>query len=204
MWKFLSNIILKNRIVIIIMITALTVFMAQKGREAKLSYSMAKLLPNDHQVSVDYNDFLNKYGSQNVLVIAVEDSLITTLSHLKKWDKVSESIKNINGIEQIISFSNLPILQKDADEKKFTVKKWFSEDIQTEEEFQKALAIYQSQPFFKGLINSEENKVTTLLITLDEEMIRSSKREILIFSIKALVDNYSTDFGVKAHYSGLP
>ena len=204
MWKFLSNIILKNRIVIIIMITALTVFMAQKGREAKLSYSMAKLLPNDHQVSVDYNDFLNKYGSQNVLVIAVEDSLITTLSHLKKWDKVSESIKKINGIEQIISFSNLPILQKDADEKKFTIKKWFSEDIQTEEEFQKALAIYQSQPFFKGLINSEENKVTTLLITLDEEMIRSSKREILIFSIKDLVDNYSTDFGVKAHYSGLP
>ena len=204
MWKFLSNIILKNRIVIIIMITALTVFMAQKGREAKLSYSMAKLLPNDHQVSVDYNDFLNKYGSQNVLVIAVEDSLMTTLSHLKKWDKVSESIKNINGIEQIISFSNLPILQKDADEKKFTIKKWFSEDIQTEEEFQKALAIYQSQPFFKGLINSEDNKVTTLLITLDEEMIRSSKREILIFSIKALVDNYSTDFGVKAHYSGLP
>lgn len=204
MWKFLSNFILKNRIVIIIMITALTVFMAQKGREAKLSYSMAKLLPNDHQVSVDYNDFLNKYGSQNVLVIAVEDSLMTTLSHLKKWDKVSESIKNINGIEQIISFSNLPILQKDVDEKKFTVKKWFSEDIQTEEEFQKALAIYQSQPFFKGLINSEENKVTTLLITLDEEMIRSSKREILIFSIKALVDNYSTDFGVKAHYSGLP
>lgn len=204
MWKFLSNIILKNRIVIIIMITALTVFMAQKGREAKLSYSMAKLLPNDHQVSVDYNDFLNKYGSQNVLVIAVEDSLITTLSHLKKWDKVSESIKKINGIEQIISFSNLPILQKDADEKKFTIKKWFSEDIQTEEEFQKALAIYQSQPFFKGLINSEDNKVTTLLITLDEEMIRSSKREILIFSIKDLVDNYSTDFGVKAHYSGLP
>ena len=204
MWKFLSNFILKNRIVIIIMITALTVFMAQKGREAKLSYSMAKLLPNDHQVSVDYNDFLNKYGSQNVLVIAVEDSLITTLSHLKKWDKVSESIRKINGIEQIISFSTLPILQKDADEKKFTVKKWFSEDIQTEEEFQKALAIYQSQPFFKGLINSEDNKVTTLLITLDEEMIRSSKREILIFSIKALVDNYSTDFGVIAHYSGLP
>ena len=204
MWKFLSNFILKNRIVIIIMITALTVFMAQKGREAKLSYSMAKLLPNDHQVSVDYNDFLNKYGSQNVLVIAVEDSLITTLSHLKKWDKVSESIKNINGIEQIISFSNLPILQKDADEKKFTVKKWFSEGIQTEEEFQKALTIYQSQPFFKGLINSEDNKVTTLLITLDEEMIRSSKREILISSIKDLVDNYSTDFGVKAHYSGLP
>ena len=45
MWKFLSNIILKNRIVIIIMITALTVFMAQKGREAAIALTT---LPQDN------------------------------------------------------------------------------------------------------------------------------------------------------------
>ena len=96
MWKFLSNLILKNRIVIIILIAMLTVFMIKKGKEAKLSYSMAKLLPESHQVNIDYNNFLEKYGVQNLLVIAVEDSLITTLSHLKKWDLLSDSIKRIN------------------------------------------------------------------------------------------------------------
>jgi len=204
MWKFLSKLILKNRIVIIILIAMLTVFMIKKGKEAKLSYSMAKLLPESHQVSIDYNNFLLKYGFQNLLVIAVEDSLITTLSHLKKWDLLSDSIKRINGVEQFVSFSNLPIISKDSKAKNFKSEKWFSEDIQTEEEFQKALAIYQSQPFFKGLINSENNKVTTLLITLNDEVIRSNERELLIFSIKNLVDNYASTYNIKAHYSGLP
>ena len=204
MWKFLSKLILKNRIVIIILIAMLTVFMIKKGKEAKLSYSMAKLLPESHQVSIEYNNFLEKYGVQNLLVIAVEDSLITTLSHLKKWDLLSDSIKRINGVEQFVSFSNLPIISKDSKAKNFKSEKWFSEDIQTEEEFQKALAIYQSQPFFKGLINSENNKVTTLLITLNDEVIRSNERELLIFSIKNLVDNYASTYNIKAHYSGLP
>ena len=54
------------------------------------------------------------------------------------------------------------------------------------------------------LINSENNKVTTLLITLNDEVIRSNERELLIFSIKNLVDNYASTYNIKAHYSGLP
>ena len=61
MWKFLSNLILKNRIVIIILIAMLTVFMIKKGKEAKLSYSMAKLLPESHQVNIEYNNFMFAY-----------------------------------------------------------------------------------------------------------------------------------------------
>ena len=204
MWKFLSNLILKNRIVIIILIAMLTVFMIKKGKEAKLSYSMAKLLPESHQVSIDYNNFLEKYGVQNLLVIAVEDSLITTLSHLKKWDLLSDSIKRINGVEQLVSFSNLPIISKDIKSKNFKSEKWFSDKIDSEKDFEKALEIYNKQPFFKGLINSENNKATTLLITLNDEIIRSNEREQLIFSIKNLVDNYASTYNIKAHYSGLP
>ncbi len=204
MWKFLSNLILKNRIVIIILIAMLTVFMIKKGKEAKLSYSMAKLLPESHQVSIDYNNFLEKYGVQNLLVIAVEDSLITTLSHLKKWDLLSDSLMRINGVEQLFSFSNLPIISKDIQSKNFKSEEWFSDKIDSEKDFEKALEIYNKQPFFKGLINSENNKTTTLLITLNDEIIRSNEREQLIFSIKNLVDNYASTYNIKAHYSGLP
>ena len=147
MWKFISNLILKNRIVIIILIAILTVFMINKGKEAKLSYSMARLLPESHQVSIDYNNFLEKYGVQNLLVIAVEDSLITTLSHLKKWDILSDTIKRINGVEKLVSFSNLPIVTKDIKSKKFKSENWFSDTIESEKDFEKALEIYNKQPF---------------------------------------------------------
>jgi len=204
MWIFLSRLILKNRIIIILLIAGITVFMVKKGRDVRLSYSMAKLLPNDHPISLDYQVFLEKYGAQNVLVIAIEDSLISTLEHLLKWDKVTQDIEIINGVEQVVSFANLPVLLKDTINKKFILKRWFSQDVKTQLQLDSAFSQYSKQPFYKGLINSNDNKVSTLLISLDNIVMKSAGREELIFSIKDLVDAYSDEFQTKVHYSGLP
>jgi len=204
MWIFLSRLILKNRIIIILLIAGITVFMVKKGRDVRLSYSMAKLLPSDHPISLDYQDFLEKYGEQNVLVIAIEDSLISTLEHLLKWDKVTQDIEIINGVEQVVSFSNLPILVKDTENKKFVLKRWFSQDVKTQEQLDSAFSRYKKQPFYKGLINSNDNKVSTVLITLDDIVMKSASREELIFTIKELADTYADEFQTKVYYSGLP
>ena len=204
MWIFLSRLILKNRIIIILLIAGVTVFMVKKGRDVRLSYSMAKLLPSDHPISLDYQVFLEKYGAQNVLVIAIEDSLISTLEHLLKWDKVTQDIEIINGVEQVVSFANLPVLLKDTINKKFTLKRWFSQDVKTQLQLDSAFSQYSKQPFYKGLINSNDNKVSALLISLDNIVMKSASREELIFSIKDLVDAYSDEFQTKVHYSGLP
>ena len=204
MWIFLSRLILKNRIIIILLIAGITVFMVKKGRDVRLSYSMAKLLPSDHPISLDYQVFLEKYGAQNVLVIAIEDSLISTLEHLLKWDKVTQDIEIINGVEQVVSFANLPVLLKDTANKKFILKRWFSQDVKTQVQLDSAFSQYSKQPFYKGLINSNDNKVSTLLISLDNIVMKSASRKELIFSIKDLVDAYSDEFQTKVHYSGLP
>ena len=204
MWIFLSRLILKNRIIIILLIAGVTVFMVKKGRDVRLSYSIAKLLPSDHPISLDYQVFLEKYGAQNVLVIAIEDSLISTLEHLLKWDKVTQDIEIINGVEQVVSFANLPVLLKDTINKKFILKRWFSQDVKTQLQLDSAFSQYSKQPFYKGLINSNDNKVSTLLISLDNIVMKSASREELIFSIKDLVDAYSDEFQTMVHYSGLP
>ena len=204
MWIFLSRLILKNRIIIILLIAGVTVFMVKKGRDVRLSYSMAKLLPSDHPISLDYQVFLEKYGAQNVLVIAIEDSLISTLDHLLKWEKVTQDIEIINGVEQVVSFANLPVLLKDTVNKKFILKRWFSQDVKTQLQLDSAFSQYSKQPFYKGLINSNDNKVSTLLISLDNIVMKSASRKELIFSIKDLVDAYSDEFQTKVHYSGLP
>jgi len=204
MWIFLSRLILKNRIIIILLIAGITIFMVKKARDVRLSYSMAKLLPNDHPISLDYQVFLEKYGAQNVLVIAIEDSLISTLEHLLKWDKVTQDIEIINGVEQVVSFANLPVLLKDTINKKFILKRWFSQDVKTQVQLDSAFSQYSKQPFYKGLINSNDNKVSTLLISLDNIVMKSASRKELIFSIKDLVDAYSDEFQTKVHYSGLP
>ena len=204
MWRFLSELILKNRIIIILLIAGVTTFMIQQGKNVRLSYTMAKLLPNDHKVSLDYQGFLDKYGAQNIMVIAVEDSLITNLDHLLKWDKATRDIESINGVEKVISFSNIPILFKDIENKKFITKRWFSDGIKTQEELDSAFAQYSRQPFYNGLINTTDNKVSIMLISLDNTVMKSISREELIFSIKDLADAYADEFQTKVRYSGLP
>jgi len=204
MWIFISRLILKNRIIIILLIAGITVFMVKKGRDARLSYSVAKLLPSNHPINLDYQDFLEKYGEQNVLVIAIEDSLMSTLEHLLKWNKVTQKIEIINGVDKVVSFANLPILLKDTANKNFVLKRWFSQNVKTQAELDSAFSQYNKQPFYKGLINSNDNKVSTMLITLDDIVMKSVSREELIFSIKDLVDAYSDEFQTKVHYSGIP
>ena len=204
MWIFISRLILKNRLIIILLISAITVFMVKNGRDVNLSYSMPKLLPSDHQISLDYQDFLEKYGDQNVLVIAIEDSLLLTLDHLIKWDKVTKNIEIINGVSHVVSFTNLPILFKDTENKKLVLKKWFSQEVETQEQLDSAFSQYSNQPFYKGLINSNDNNVSTMLITLDDIVMKSASRKELIFAIKDLVDIYANEFQATAHYSGLP
>ena len=204
MWRFLSELILKNRIIIILLIAGVTTFMIQQGKNVRLSYTMAKLLPNDHKVSLDYQGFLDKYGAQNIMVIAVEDSLITNLDHLLKWDKATRDIESINGVEKVISFSNIPILFKDIENKKFITKRWFSDGIKTQEELDSAFAQYSRQPFYNGLINTTDNKASIMLISLDNTVMKSISREELIFSIKDLADAYADEFQTKVRYSGLP
>ena len=188
MWRFLSRLILKNRIIIILIIAGATTFMVQKGKEARLSYSMAKLLPDDHKVSLDYQNFLEKYGVQNVLVIAIEDSLITNLEHISKWDEVTNNIESIYGVEQVVSFANIHFVLKDTANSQFIVKRWFSENIKSQAELDDAFLKYTKQPFYKGLINSDNNQITTMLITLDDDVVRSASRDQLIFTVKDLVD----------------
>jgi len=204
MWIFISRLILKNRIIIILLIAGITVFMVKKGRDARLSYSVAKLLPSNHPINLDYQDFLEKYGEQNVLVIAIEDSLMSTLEHLLKWNKVTQKIEIINGVDKVVSFANLPILLKDTANKNFVLKRWFSQNVKTQAELDSAFSQYNKQPFYKGLINSNDNKVSTMLITLDDIVMKSVSREELIFSIKDLVDAYADEFQTKVHYSGIP
>ena len=204
MWRFLSELILKNRIIIILLIAGITTFMIQQGKNVRLSYTMAKLLPNDHKVSLDYQGFLDKYGAQNVMVIAVEDSLITNLDHLLKWDNATIDIESIIGVEKVISFSNIAILFKDIENKKFITKRWFSDGIKTQEELDSAFAQYCGQPFYNGLNNTTDNKVSIMLISLDNTVMKSINREELIFSIKDLSDAYADEFQTKVRYSGLP
>ena len=65
MWTSISELVLKNRIVILLLIVVSTVFMANEALDVKFSFDRAKILPSDHQVYLENLDFQEKSGSSS-------------------------------------------------------------------------------------------------------------------------------------------
>lgn len=204
MWNYISRIIFRYRFLFIIVLLAITVFMLNEARQVRLSYTIAKLLPSDHKISTDFDDFNEKYGESNIMVVAVDDPIFHKLEHIKDWSKLSEKIKLMNGVEQLLSVTELPILLKDKDNKRFILKEWYNDSIYNQEFLDSAYSIYLSQPFYHELVNSKNNNIATLIIKLDNMYMLSSEREELVFGIKDLVDSYCNKYSAQVYYSGLP
>jgi len=179
--------------------------MGYKAQQVKLSYSIAQLVPIDHQISIDYNSFLKKYGEQNIFVIAIEDSQLTSsVSHINNFIELTQEIEIIDGVNNLVSFTNLPILTKDLDSNKFILDSWVPDSVLSKKQLKECIDIFNKQKFYKDLFNTKSNKTTIVLISLDEEIIKSANRTNLIFTIKNLVDIYCHDYNATAYYSGLP
>ena len=204
MWNFLSRFIIRYRILIIVVIVGITAVLLNSATGVRLTYSMAKILPEDHPVYLDYLNFQQKYGQQNIIAIAIEDAHLQEISHFKDWAEVSNKIKHISGVEQVVSITELPLLHKDTLEKKFYTELWYDSLITTQDELDIAFSSFLAQPFYKGLLMNQKNQVTAIMIKLDNEVLLTPARKDVILSIKAIANAYAKKYKAEIHYSGLP
>ena len=70
--------------------------MMQQSKNAKLSYSMARLLPKTSDTQLDFNYFVERFGQRdNVMVIGVQDADFFTLNHFQSWKELADSIRDV-------------------------------------------------------------------------------------------------------------
>jgi len=204
MWNNTSNFILNKRIPIILLLIASIAFMANNARYADITYQMAKILPSDHKVYLDNQDFISEFGeSQNTMVIAVQDDDFYTPNHLKEWSELTDSISILKGVNNVISITNLSILSTDSLKKKFLVEKWYNSDY-TELELENAVKVFKEQKIYDGMFFNDESNASIMLIPIKKEVLEGPQRTDLIDKIVSLSSIYSNKTNVKIRFSGLP
>ena len=128
-WSTVANLILKNRIIILLLILGLTFFWSNQWKNIQFTYTEAKLLPDDHPESLIYDDFKNKFGEEgNLIVIAVKDSLLFSEKNFNAWNKLSQKINEYPEVNFVLSFDNIKDLVKDNDNKRFILKEIFEDN----------------------------------------------------------------------------
>ncbi len=205
MWKYIIRLILRYRVANLIVIGLLTIGMAFMATRVQMSYEMARMLPRSDSVSIDYELFKSTFGQDGAVVFAglTTDSLFTP-SAIEKLDRLTTSIKETNGIEEVLSPTRLFNLVKDTVRKQFVLVPMMKKLPVTQAEADSFRTCLYNLPFYQGLIFSMDGEVALMTITLDKKMLNSRARVALIDTLKSRTEAFGRATGVKVSFSGLP
>ncbi len=205
MWKYLARLILRRRYWNLIFIGLSTIFMGYWATKVKLSYEMTPILPASDSTSIEYNQFKETFGQDgSVLFIGVQDENIFNLDHFNGWYDLTRQVRDIGGVEEVVSVTRLFHLKKNEESKKFDFLPVFDKKPESQLELDSLMNVVFSLPFYDGLLLNRETNVTMMMVTLDKEVLNSKQRVRLINDIRVAGDIFSKNHQVELHYSGLP
>ncbi|MBI5540493.1 MAG: MMPL family transporter [Bacteroidia bacterium] len=205
MWGAIASLILRNRVAILLVLLAITVFMAWQASKIELSYTFVKPLPSDDQAMVDYSSFKRMFGEDgNVMVIGLQDSNLFELSKFNDLYDLGKEIKNIVGIKEVLSVTNIYNITKNDSLNKFEFNQLIKEKPKTQLELDSIKELIYSLPFYDGLVINKETNSTLMAITFDDKKLNSKERISIVESIKEKADKFSAKYKTNLHFSGLP
>ncbi|MBC8265980.1 MAG: MMPL family transporter [Flavobacteriales bacterium] len=166
---------------------------------------MAKILPKTSPIFHDYENFKNTFDdNRNLLVIGVKNKDLFLISEYKAWQELNKEISKIDGVDNTISIDDLSLLIKDTINKKFKSSKWYNSTLSSQKKFDKSVENLLAEPFYKNLFYNEKSDATLLIVTINREILKTPKREELIFQIHKKAEQYAKKHNLQLHYSGLP
>ena len=206
-WDSVSNLILKNRILIITLLVLATSFFISQWQYIKFSNTEANLLPDNHEVNLEYLDFTDKFGEEgNLIVIGIKDSLLFTTENLNAWNNLSKVLKDTSFVESVIAIGDLQKLKKDKKKQQFYLEPFIKDTIKSDIELISIKKeLFEKYPFYDEFLFNTKTKSVRTAIHLKKSIVNEAGREtyinnVLIPKVKSFESKYNLDIKI----SGMP
>ena len=206
-WDIVARLILRNKIGILLGIIVITILFSTQWKYMRFTYTEANLLPDDHEVNIEYNNFLDIFGEEgNLIVLGVKDSTLFTVEKLNAWNALSDSFRTANEIESVVSIKDLQKLVKNTEEQKFDLEPFIKDSVKSLAEI-KVLEddLFNKYPFYDNFLFNKNTRTVRTAIYLKKELVNTSARkdfvvETLMKEVKVFEDKYNLDVRI----SGMP
>ncbi|WP_026914060.1 efflux RND transporter permease subunit [Christiangramia portivictoriae] len=206
-WNSIARLILRNRILIIVLILVATYLLSTQWKNMQFSYTEANLMPDDHEVNVSYNDFLEKFGEEgNLILLGVQDSALFTPEKFKAWNKLTDTLLTYPEVDQIISPASLQELKKFEDPKRFEMVPVLPEEDPNSD----VLASFENKlftalPFYENLVYSSHSNTIQSALYLNKELVNTKARKIFVLEeLEPLIAEFEEQQGIDIRVSGMP
>lgn len=207
-WEMIARIILKNRIFILAVILAITVFLGLQWKNLGMTYTEANLLPEKHIVNKQYEDFLNKFGEEgNMIVIGFKDKAFFTPKAYAAWNELMTGLKNSKEVELVVSLNDLKKLQKDTIAEKFELVPLIDQSKTTDAAYLQKIKteLFNNLPFYEGLLFNKQSGSIRSAVYLNKKIVNTAARKTFIIeNLVPKIEKFEKTTGIDLRVSGMP
>lgn len=203
MWHSIAAFIIRFRIFLLILLTAVTVLLGYYATKVQLSYEFASAVPDDNPEYIAYQAFRKQFGEDgNTLVIGVQTDKFFDQNFFNDYVELTKKLQKVKGVENIMSVPTAVNLVKDTLTDKLKVVKLVPDNGVTDVNALKTT--FYNLPFYDGLLYNPESGAYLMGLRMDKNVINSPERVGVVDEIARLCDAFGKIYNVEMHYSGLP
>ncbi|MEO1009714.1 MAG: efflux RND transporter permease subunit [Bacteroidota bacterium] len=206
-WPKTANIILRNRILILLLITAFTIFLGLQWEHMRFSNSQANLLPDDHPVNQEYRAFLDQFGEEgNAVVFAVKDSALYSPENFNRWNKLSKQLQAFPEVDFVLSTDNLLELKRSKDKQEFQLEPFIRTKPSSKMEVDSlAHYLFNNLPFYDKIVYNKESATIRTIVNLDKDIVNTSvRKDFILRDLTDLIEDFEEETGLNVRVSGMP
>lgn len=207
-WNFVARQLLRNRIWVIVLLVAFTLFMASQWKYIRFTQTEANLLPDDHKDNIAYTHFLKTFGEEgNVIVLAVNKEAVFTIKNFKEWNNIMTSIQKNKEVELVVSFKELKQLVKNDSTQTFELNPFidFSKVGQISYLNTKKETLFKELPFYESLLFNKKTGTIRSVIYLKKNIVnKPARKEFVLKKLLPAIEAFKAKTRVDLHVSGMP
>ncbi|MEP6724519.1 MAG: MMPL family transporter, partial [Bacteroidota bacterium] len=210
MWQAIARFVLKNKLILLIFLLAVTAFMGWHASKVQLSYEFTKAIPTDNAKYVSYQNFRKQFGEDgNTLVIGLQSDHLFDEKIFTDLALLGRQLKNTKGVENVLSIPTAVTLTKDSISEKLKPTNIFmpvAPDAASLQfmHFDSSKNLFFSLPFYKNLLYNPQTNASLIAVRINGAMLASKERTTVVNQIIAAGNQFGSKHSIEMHYSGLP
>lgn len=207
-WELIARIVLRNRILMLSIIAAITVFLALQWKNIHFTFTEANMLPDDNIANVEYNAFLNKFGEEgNLIIIGVKDSTFFTPKAYASWSKLMNTIKKNQEVDLVVSLNDLKKLQKNETLETFELVPFVDESKALNTKYLQSIKkeLFNDLPFYEGLLFNKRSGSVRSAIYMDKKIVNTKARKTFVLEkLIPAITTFEKETKIDLRVSGMP
>jgi len=205
MWQNLGRFILKYRVPLLIILAAMTGFMAWQASKVQLSYDFSRAIPVNNPKYKAYQEFRKKFGEDgNLLVIGIQTKQLFTEKLFNSYAKLQQDLKKVQGVDDVIGVPSAINLVKVPETEKLKADTIFPERVLTQAEIDSAATVFLNLPFYRHLLYNPATGAWLMGVRINKDLMASRARIDMVKTIDEMADNFGKANQIDIHLSGLP